>query len=687
MLFKISINNIRKSIRDYAVYFFTLVIGVSVFYVFNAINSQTAFLIVSQNTREIIELLNTMLSGVSYFVSAVLGLLIVYASRFLMKRRNKEFALYLILGMGKGKISAILLTETIIIGIGSLAVGLLLGTGLSQLMSVLVANLFEADMTSYRFNISTEAIIKTIIYFGIMYVVVMIFNSIMISRCKLIDLMQSDKRSEKMKLKNPAFCTIVFVIATAALGYAYYRVTTRSEYLSNKILVGMIIVGIISTFLIFWSVSGLLLHIVRSSKSGYFRGLNCFTFRQISSKINTTVISMTVICLMLFVTICTLSSAFSVRNSMNANLNEFAPVDFEMNYSEKYNGEILHTDIFEEYENAGIDPLENVSEYVHLKCYQIDEFTLADFAGEDILKELQKTSPFLGTDYPEDIVKLSDYNKLAELYGNEKFTLGKDEYVLICDFKSMKEIRDNILANGGEITLFGQKLKPKFTECQDGFVEIGSQHINSGIFIVPDEIIGNYDLGRDYFIGNYAAEGKDEKYAAEERFKENYEKVFDSVYARELADPVETNWYFAANTRIDIAEATIGLGAMAALLGLYIGLVFLISCGAVLALKELSESVDSVRRYEILRKIGTEEKEISRSLFRQTGIFFLLPMLLAAVHSIFGMKFAMFILEVFGTEKLIESVAFTSIVVLMIYGGYFLITYFCSLSIIGSRRK
>ncbi len=686
MLFKISINNIRKSIRDYAVYFFTLIIGVSVFYVFNAINSQTAFLMVSQNTKDIIELLNTMLSGVSYFVSAVLGLLIVYASRFLMKRRNKEFALYLILGMSKGKISAILLTETIIIGIGSLAVGLVLGTGLSQLMSALVANLFEADMVDYKFNISAEAIIKTIIYFGVMYVVVMIFNSVMISKCKLIDLIQSDKKSEKMKLKSPAFCTIIFIVAATALGYAYYRVTTKSEYLSNKILVEMIIVGIISTFLIFWSVSGLLLHIVQTSKSAYFRSLNCFTFRQISSKINTTVMSMTVICLMLFVTICALSSAFSVRNSMNANLNELAPVDFAMDFSKKYDGEIYYTDIFEEYEKAGIDPLENVSEYIHLKCYQSNDLTLANFVGEDMLQQLRKSTPFLAAEYPEDIVKLSEYNKLAELYGKEKFSLEKDEYVLICDFKSMKEIRDLALQNGGAIEIFGQKLKPKFTECQDGFIDIGSQHINAGIFIVPDEIIGNYDLGRDYFIGNYNAKNKEEKYAAEERFKENYEKVFDSIYARELADPVNKNWYFAANTRIDIAEATIGLGAMAALLGLYIGMVFLISCGAVLALKELSECADSIDRYDILRKIGAEEKEISRSLFRQTGIFFLLPMLLAAIHSVFGMKFAMFILEFFGTEKLTESVIFTSAAVLIIYGGYFLITYFCGKAIIGGKK-
>ncbi|MDE7094035.1 MAG: FtsX-like permease family protein, partial [Oscillospiraceae bacterium] len=184
MLFKLSVSNIRKSLRDYAIYFFTLIIGVSVFYVFNAIGTQAGYLQVMDSRTDVIELLTSVLSSVSIFVAIVLGLLIVYASRFLMKRRNKEFALYLILGMGKGKISAILLIETMIIGIGSLGVGLLVGIGLSQLMSALVVNLFEADMSAYKFSISSEAIGKTVLYFAIMYLVVMIFNSMIITKLK-----------------------------------------------------------------------------------------------------------------------------------------------------------------------------------------------------------------------------------------------------------------------------------------------------------------------------------------------------------------------------------------------------------------------------------------------------------------------------------------------------------------------
>lgn len=688
MLFKISISNIRKSFRDYAVYFFTLIIGVSVFYVFNAVTTQTAYIVVSNSTQALIELLGTMLSGVSIFVSVVLGLLIVYASRFLMKRRNKEFALYLILGMGKGKVSAILLIETLIIGIGSLFAGLIAGIGLSQLMSAFVANLFEADMTSYKFTVSVEAIVKTIIYFGIMYVVVMLFNSFMISKSKLIDLMQSGKKSESLKLKNPVFCTFIFIISAAALGYAYYRVAYfNSNRMTQEVFIAMIIIGAVSTFWIFWSVSGLLLHIVMSSKNTYFRGLNSFTFRQISSKINTTVMSMTVINLMLFVTICTLSSAFSVRNSMNANLNELCPADAMIYYSIDPYGESregMPKNIIQAYEQAGYDITEDFSEYVEFSLYHTEDFTYADSCG-DKLESIKERFLFLDYDSMEDIVKLSDYNRLMEVFGKEPLELGNDEYILLCDFRSMKEIRDEVLADGTEITVFGNTLKPRYSECQDGFIEISAQHLNAGIFIVPDSAVGETAYIYNYFIGNYAAETKEEKSAIEEKIEEIYPHVRETL--SRLMEETVTGFYLSLNTRIDIAEATVGLGAILALIGLYIGLVFLIASGAVLALKELSECADSVQRYTILRKIGAEERDISKSLFRQTGIFFLLPLLLACIHSVFGMKFAMFILEVFGTEKLMESVLSTSLIIILIYGGYFLITYLCSRSIISEKHS
>ena len=330
MLFKLSIKNIQKSIKDYAIYFLTLVLGVAIFYVFNSIESQTVMMKVSSNTLEIINIMNQLLSSVSVFISFILGFLIIYASRFLIKRRNKEFGIYLTLGMSKRKISLILFFETLIIGILSLGVGLLIGFFLSELMSLLVANLFEADMTNFRFIFSSSAALKCLIYFGIMYLIVMIFNTISVSKCKLIDLINSSKKTEKIKLKNPILCVIIFIIACVMLIYSYYSVTHNFNSIgdSNKIYVS-IILGALSTFLIFWSLSGLILKIVMNMKGLYYKGLNSFTLRQVSSKINNTVFSSTIICLMLFITICFLSSCLSLKNSLTGNIDKLSPVEVE----------------------------------------------------------------------------------------------------------------------------------------------------------------------------------------------------------------------------------------------------------------------------------------------------------------------------------------------------------------------
>ena len=184
MLFKLSIRNMKKSFKDYAIYFLTLVLGVAIFYMFNSLDSQQAMLEVSQSTRSMIQLLVQMLGMLSVFIAIVLGFLIVYANNFLINRRKKEFGIYMTLGMGKRQISKIILLETILVGIISLAIGLIIGIFASQLMSILVGKLFEADMSKFEFVFSTDSCIKTCVYFAIMYIAVMLFNTITINNSK-----------------------------------------------------------------------------------------------------------------------------------------------------------------------------------------------------------------------------------------------------------------------------------------------------------------------------------------------------------------------------------------------------------------------------------------------------------------------------------------------------------------------
>ena len=680
MLFKISMSNIRKSIKDYAVYFFTLIIGVAVFYVFNAIETQTAFMTVSEDRREIINFLNRAISAVSVFVAVVLGLLIVYASRFLMKRRNKEFALYMMLGMSKWKISAILLCETVIIGVGSLFVGILVGVGLSQVMSAVVANLFEADMSDYKFTVSSSSIVKTILYFGIMYLVVMVRSGFVISKCRLITLMNSGRRSEKITMKNPWLCVIVFIIASAVLGYAYYIVGWNQVKLDEKKIMLAIAMGAVATFFIFWSVAGMLLRVVMSAKGVYHHGLNSFTFRQISSKVNTTVASMTIICLMLFLTICTLSTAFVIRNSMNSQVEEYFPVDFCMEAeNQDDNNYPLYTDIDESFGDSKESLYNLMDEYHKFHIYTDAELTFVSSLG-DKYEELKKEIPEVGwINYRLRMVKLSDYNALMKLYGRKSIDLADNEYAVCASYNTIVDIYNKLLSEKNEITAYGNTLVPKYKKCINGFVCPTGMVDSYDTIIVPDSVIDESGAGTEIIVGNYNASDKKEIENAEKALKEIWQK---KMYGRESS--ISGRHYL--DTRRDEADNAIGVSALVTFLGLYVGFVFLVSCGAILALKELSESADSIPRYTMLRKLGVDESEITKSLFRQSGIFFLLPLLLACIHSYFGMRLGKFVLDMLVKGSFIKPIFFTSGVIVAIYGGYFLLTFLCSRAIIKEQK-
>ena len=683
MLFKLAFKNIKKSVSDYAIYFFTLVLGVAIFYVFNAIDSQTAMMKVSESTRDIIDLMLNMLSGVSVFVSCVLGFLIIYASRFLMKRRNKEFGIYMTLGMSKGKISKILVVETFLIGLLSLVVGLVLGCALSQVMSVIVANMFEADLTEFTFVISTNAIVKTIIYFGIMYLLVMIFNTISVSRCKLIDLINANKKTETIKLKNPYLCTVIFIIAVAILGYSYYSVTIDVENLRETWQIFLIIgLGALGTFLLFFSLSGLVLRVLQHFKKFYYKGLNSFTIKQFSSKINTTVFSMTVICLMLFVTICVFSSCMSMKNAMTSNLQELAPIDIQLlktrdiprefieeyGYSEQQVNNSYQS-IEDDLNSVGFDVNNYYKDIVHINTYTTNELTVRSTLGS-AYDEIYKKYPFMTYDAIEEIVTISDYNKAAKILGLDTYTLDDDEYLVIADYDNMVGVRNAALELDTPITISGKTYYPKYDKCMDGFLEISNSHINDGVFIVPDSAVSNLTVEEEYMYANYKADTEEEK-----------QEIEDLLISKSDA-LINIGSTISAGTRLSIYEGSVGLGALVTFIGLYLGVIFLISSAAILALKELSEATENKERFKMLRKIGADEKLINKALFRQIAIFFLAPLVIAIIHSIFGIMFCNYILETFGNESLLLAIVLTAIFLILIYGGYLLITYYCSKRII-----
>ena len=684
MLFKLSLKNMKKSFKDYAIYFLTLILGVAIFYMFNSIDSQEAMLQISKSTRDIIKLMIELLGMVSVFVAVILGFLIVYANNFLIKRRKKEFGIYMTLGMGKSQISKILFLETLIVGIVSLVVGLTLGIFGSQLMSILVAKMFEADMSKFEFAFSGAACVKTCIYFAIMYLAVMVFNTISISKYKLIDLITAVKKNEKVRIKNPVVSILIFLIAASMLGYAYYIVTFGVMTLNTvDKLIFPIILGVVGTFLVFWSLSGFVLKLVQSRKKIYLKDTNMFVLRQLNNKINTTVVSMTFICLMLFMTITILSSALSLRNSITKDLVEMTPVDINLYKSANLTDESKYTKeqiddskltIKDTLVNNGFD-ISNLKDIIEIGIYETDGLKWKDSLSS-IYPEIKEEYPLLNYEAKETIVKVSDYNKIAKLYGIEQYDLNDEEYIVLCDFTNMENMRNKALSNKSQITINGQKLYSRYDKCMSGFIVMSTSHTNTGIILVPDTLrLGEDMRKRSLLVANYNAQTDEEKQAIEEILVDE-----DSEFVKQV---LNKGIKLDGETRISLIEASVGLATIVTFIAIYLGIIFLIASSALLALKELTESSDNKQRYTILRKIGVDEKMINKSLLKQIGIFFIIPLLLAIVHSIFGIQFALSIISMqVKPQELMPSIIATSAFLIFIYGAYFIATYTGSKNII-----
>ena len=679
MLFKLSIKNMKKSFKDYAIYFLTLVLGVAIFYMFNSLDSQQAMLEVSQSTRDMIKLMISMLGMVSVFIAIILGFLIVYANNFLINRRKREFGIYMTLGMGRRQISQIILIETILVGIISLIVGIFIGVFGSQFMSILVAKLFEADMSEFTFVFSKDACIKTCIYFAVMYLAVMIFNTFTISRYKLINLLTAVRKNEKVKIKNPIISILVFLISAGLLGYAYYIVTGGIYELNTeeKMLVP-ILMGIVGTIGVFWSLSGFILRIIQMRKNIYLKGTNMFVLRQLNNKINTTVVSMTVICLMLFMTISVLSSSLSIQTTLDSELEEMTPVDVNLykianlpeSYEDSYTGKIIYPTeeqiedskhpITYTLETNGYD-INQLKDIVEIPIYAIPEWTLKYSLG-NYYETAKAQFSMLMYDTPEEVIKVSDYNKIAKLYGEEQYSLNNDEYIVLCDFDNMTELRNQALKENSTIEIGGKTLHAKYDECKSGFIEMSASHVNTGIILVPD----SFELKEEW---------KEEQFLVANYNAENGSTLENNLNEKGIE--------LEGMTKISIIEASKGLATIIIFIAIYLGVIFLIASSAILALKQLTESSDNKQRYMILRKIGCDEKMINKALFRQIFIFFMLPLVLAIIHSIFGIKFILSMLATLASPKeLLPSVIVTAVIIGVIYGLYFLATYIGSKNII-----
>lgn len=658
MYSKIAINNIKKRFKDYTIYFLTIAFAVCIFYSFNSIESQKALLDMNKNQAEYMSLVTTLISYVSVFVSFILGGLILYANNFLIKKRKKELGIYMTLGMSKRKISKILLSETLIVGVLSLIAGLLLGLVVSQGLSLFTAKLFDVGMTEFKFIISSSAILKTVLYFALIFGVLMIFNTRIIAKYKLIDMLTAARKSEDIKIKNPIISSIIFISGIIILGTAYYLVT-KSGLNPDKLGFKLSIVfGIIGTAGFFYGIAGFLLGVIQRSKNIYLKKLNIFVTRQISSKVNTNFVSMTVISLMLFITIVLLSTGLSFKSALEKGI--VVPFDASVKlFTDEENKYKSMEDVFKaiNYDFNGKEPIfingyiiDGIDANMILKDYAVGEFKKSLDNGKHRWEYI-------------DAIKISDYNKIRSLYGEEPLSINDNEILVTSNFTEAKDSVKNFIKNSPQVSIAGKEYKVANKEYLNEAV-YNSELADNVLTIIVRDDFKDMTLNAAYMNMNY----KNPNDPAEE---EDMNSLFDSF--RRYDEIYDLPMIRA--TKSQVYEASKGLTTMILYIGLYLGVVFLISSAAVLALQQLSEASDSSDRYKALKKIGATEKMINKTIFTQTAIYFAMPLILAIVSSIVGISVVNKFIALYGKPNIGPTALLTLGILVIVYGGYFYVTY------------
>lgn len=651
--------------RDYAIYFLTLVLGVSIFYMFNSIYAQQELMEITKvpvlETPPIV----AMLSVISVFVAVILGFLIVYANNFFIKRRKKELGVYMILGMEKSKISIVLILETVLIAIVALAVGLLLGILGSQFMSIFTANLFEADLTKYKFIFSFDAAVKSVEYFAIIFLIVILFNAVVLHKTKLIDLLYGEKKNETPKIKSTLVSVILFVVSVAMLAVAYivilqYDATTNPNENYIKIPV---VLGAVGTFLLFFSLSGIFMKLLKSKKKFYYKGLNMFVIKQLNSKINTNFISMSIVCLVLFLVIVVFSSGYSAQNIISAQLREQVAYDFSLDGEYRGPESNPEEDIPEIFINfpKEIQTSREIKNYAEYSFFNMEE-TGGKYGDYDL--DLSVLGSNI-SDSPLYFMKLSEYNQLRKINGLTPCNLSDNEYLIIYEDSDLSVVADQFINKNIPVTVEGNALQ---TAKKAERLTFGNRYFGGIVFVVDDSLTENlWEQKRVLNINCISDE-------ASISFQEKLEEYRNEAGAEAA--------FMNYKSKINIYAGNITDKATAAFLAIYLGFVFIITGAAVLAIQQLSEAADNKERYCLLKKLGADKKLLDKALFTQIFSYFMIPLLLAIIHSIVGIKAVYNLLIQLGQVNIASSIVLTAGFVILIYGAYFLLTYMGSKNIV-----
>ena len=644
MLAKLAFRNVRRSVRDYAIYFVTLVFGVAVFYAFNSVTGQSIlFDLEDTATASVFEMTGQMLGMFSVVIACVLGFLVLYANGFLIRRRKQEFGTYLMLGMNPSSVSVIVLLETVAVGLVSLGVGLALGFALSQGLSFVTAGLFNIQMEQYRFVFSTNAFLLTLGCFVLIFAVTGLFNTLSIRRYKLIDLLSARSKNARFRVRNPWISLVGFLAAVAVIAWSYVTLVDNGLMQFDEGFWRATALMVAGTFLFFWSLTA----------NVYLNAGGIHDEEALAS--------------------------------MSEEDREYQRVADEKAAAIAADAEAYDWDIAAKLADASPtwDALVD-------RSVQVDVYVDADESYGAIMDRYGKDT---GNDKQNEamhrqgisLVGVSQFNALAELTGRPTVDVGEDGYAVNNTLDGMQGLAEALAGKGETIQAAGRTLTST-GELRRQPLEDAAFALSGAEAIVPDSV-----------IADLRAQGVVPEQSVLNLMYKTSRTEGDKLLAQMLgeasppsAEVAASGWKFGPKpwpvtlsfTAEEVVVQSSGMNMMISYLALYIGFVFLIATAAILAIQQLSETSDSLARYRVLAEIGCDRRMIFRSLRAQVLVYFLVPLALAVCHTVCAVGvISDAVLAQLGVSVL-EPALMTGVLTGIVYGAYLLVTHFASRSII-----
>ena len=666
--------NVRKSIKDYLIYFITIAICVSLFYAITSLSSSDYELITEESYN--FRALKIILQYSTYLITAILILLIAYVNKYMIGRRKREFATYVLLGAEQISVSLMFFIETIVVGFLAIITGILVGTLFSQAITAIVLISAKQEVV-FSIKLYADTVVITFIFFISMFCIIGLYNVIVLRKIKLIDMINAHKQVEfQFKRSNKVYIAIfvVSIIMYIISGsYTVKLINSEIDYSVKSLMyIGIsLITFIIGTYALFYSIAYIMIYIKNKCINFKYEGTNLFLIGAIVSKVKTAPILMATISITFLGAMISFIMTLVMSQWSMGYLDMRVPYDIEIrnNYSTNFLAQSNIDDIKVipklDYSEI-VDWLNNNGKDIESYC-QVEKYIISH---DDNIKSTLA-------------IKLSDFNKLRTMLGYDEIKLNDKEFTTQWHNAVSDEVINNYVGKNSKLNINGVTYNISQDSSYKESIGEGFYFNSDNIIILPDEVCDNLDFIETNFVANI--ENK-MKYEEANEFRQNYIynwfRSNNSEFVTKYSDENDIT-YRVIDIRIKSLEINNILTTTLAMriLGVYLGIVLLMISLTILSLSQLTDSIEHKDRFNVLRKLGVEENQINRIILKQISIYFIVPIVIAMIgDAIYIYNYYLIyndIITVFvGNIEFILSIIFGVALMIVIYICYFIGTYY-----------